>query len=83
MVFAFTLVDKPGLIFDFDTKVKVNQFVRKIGFQIKNETEGQCESNPQLMDIITVLRCIFSSNLEILAWIGGELMREQILGQIW
>ena len=37
-----------------------------------NEIEGQCQSSPKLTGILTVLRCILGSNLEILSWIGGE-----------
>ena len=37
MVFVFTLVDKP----DINIWVTVNQFVRKKGFNITNEIEGQ------------------------------------------
>ena len=44
----------------------------KIGFEFKNEIEGQCQSSPKLIRILTVLRCICGSNLEILSWIGGE-----------
>ena len=44
----------------------------KIGFEIKNEIEGQCQSSPKLIGILTVLRCICGSNLEILSVIGGE-----------
>ena len=49
----------------------------KIGFEIKNETEGQCQSSPKLTGILTVLRCILGPNLEILSWIGGEWWQEQ------
>ena len=44
----------------------------KIGFEIKNEIEGQCQSSPKLTGILTVLRCILGPNLEIVSWIGGE-----------
>ena len=44
----------------------------KIGFEIKNEIEGQCQSSPKFSGILTVLRCICGPNLEILSWIGGE-----------
>ena len=44
----------------------------KIGLEIKNEIEGQCQSSPKLTGILTVLRCILGPNLEILSWIGGE-----------
>ena len=48
-----------------------------IGFEIKNEIEGQWQSCPKLIRILTVLRCIFYPNLEILPSIGGELCRAQ------
>ena len=44
----------------------------KIGFEIKNEIEGQCQSSPKFSGILRVLRCIFGPNFEILSWIGGE-----------
>ena len=44
----------------------------KIGFEIKNEIEGQCQSSPKFSGILRVLRCIFGPNLEILSGIGGE-----------
>ena len=44
----------------------------KIGFEIKNEIEGQYQSRPKLTGILTVLRCICGPNLEILSWIDGE-----------
>ena len=44
----------------------------KIGFEIKNEIEGQCQSSPKFSGILRVLRCICGPNLEILSWIGGE-----------
>ena len=44
----------------------------KIGFEIKNEFEGQCQSGPKFSGILRVLRCICGPNLEILSWIGGE-----------
>ena len=49
----------------------------KIGFEIKNEIEGQCQSSPKLTGILTVLRCILGPNLEILSWIGGEWWQGQ------
>ena len=44
----------------------------KIGFEIKNEIEGQCQSSPKFSGTLRVLRCIIGPNLEILSWIGGE-----------
>ena len=50
MDLVVTLVDKPNilmqtLIFDFDTRVKVNQVCVLIGFTIKIENEGQGRSS--------------------------------------
>ena len=44
----------------------------KIGFEIRNEIEGQGQSSPKFSGILRVLRCIIGPNLEILSWIGGE-----------
>ena len=44
----------------------------KIGFEIKNEIEGQGQSSPKFSGILRVLRCIIGPNLGILSWIGGE-----------
>ena len=44
----------------------------KIGFEIKNEIEGQGQSSPKFSGILRVLRCIIGPNLEILSWIGGK-----------
>ena len=44
----------------------------KIGFEIKNEIEGQGQSSPKFSGILRVLRCIIGPNLEILSWIGAE-----------
>ena len=33
------------LIYDFDTRVNVNQFDRKIGFKIENEIKDQGQSS--------------------------------------
>ena len=42
MVFVFTLLDKLGIKnFNFDNRVKVNQFVSKIGLKKKNEIVDQ------------------------------------------
>ena len=46
-------------------------------FEIKNLIEGQCQSNPKLIAIFTVLRCSFGPTSEILTSIGGELWRGQ------
>ena len=44
---------------------------------MKNETEDQDQSIPKSKGTLTVLTCIFSSNLEILTSIGGDLSRRQ------
>ena len=49
----------------------------KIGFEIKNEIEVQCQSSPKLIGILTVLRWILGPNLEILSWIGSEWWQGQ------
>ena len=41
-------------------------------FGIKNESEVQGQSSPQLIGILILLKCICGSDLEILTWIGGE-----------
>ena len=55
----------------------------KIGFEIKNEIEGQCQWSPKLIGILTVLRCILGSNLEILSWIGGEWWQGQAQNMVF
>ena len=50
----------------------------KIGFEIKNEIEGQCQSSPKFSGILRVLRCILGPDLEILSWIGGEWWHGQV-----
>ena len=47
------------------------------GFEIKNWIEDHFQSNPKLVGIWTVLRCIFVPNLEIVTSIGDELWHEQ------
>ena len=49
-------------------KKGANKFSRKIGFKIENESEDQNQSNPKLIGILTVLRCMFGLHLVILAW---------------
>ena len=46
---------------------------KKKSFRIRNEGEVQGQSSPELTGILTVLKCICCSNLEILTRIGGEL----------
>ena len=45
---------------------------KKIRFGIKNESEVQGQSSPELIGILTVLICICGPDLEILTWIGRE-----------
>ena len=51
---------------------KNNEFGRKTGFKIENEIEDQDQSIPKLIGILTVPRCIFGQNLEILTSTGGK-----------
>ena len=46
-------------------------------FEIKNETEHQGQSSPKSIGTLTVLRCIFGPNLEILTSIGGDFSHRQ------
>ena len=41
-------------------------------FGIRNEGEVQGQSSPELIGILTLLKCICCPNLEILTRIGGE-----------
>ena len=50
-------------------------FGSKICFKVENEVEGQGQSNPKLIGILIVPRCIFGQNLEILMSIGGARSR--------
>ena len=52
------------------------------GFEIKNWIEDQFQSSPKLVDIWTVLRYIFVTNLEIVTSIGGELWHEQAQNEV-
>ena len=47
-------------------------------FEIKNNTEDRSQSIPKSIDTLTVLRCIFGQNLEILTSISGDLSPRQI-----
>ena len=49
----------------------------KTGFEITNETEGQGQSSPKSIGILTVLRCIFGPNLEIPTSTSSELLHRQ------
>ena len=41
---------------------------KKTGFEIKNVTEGQCQSSPKSIGNLIELSCIFGPNLEILTY---------------
>ena len=45
--------------------------------QVWYETEHHGQSRPKSIGTLTVLRCIFGQNLEILTSIGGDLSRRQ------
>ena len=53
-------------------KSSANKFGRKTGFKIDNEIEDHDQSIPQLIGILTVLRCIFGQNMVIRTSTGGE-----------
>ena len=59
-----------------------NIFGRKIGFKLENERKDQNQSTPKLIRISTVLRCIFSRNLVILAWTADELWRGKAQNEV-
>ena len=46
-------------------------------FEIENETEDEAQSIPKSIGTLTVLRCIFGPNLEILTTIRSDLWCEQ------
>ena len=54
----------------------MSQFIRKIGFKIKNEMKLH-DKVPKLIGILTVIRCILGPNLENLTSIGDDLSRGQ------
>ena len=53
------------------------KFGRTNRFEVKNETEDQGQSIPKSIGTLTVLRCIFGPNMEMLTSIGGDLWRGQ------
>ena len=53
------------------------KFGKKTGLKLKNKTEDRGQSIPQSIGTLTVLRCIFGQNLEILTSINGDLLRGQ------
>ena len=55
----------------------------KIGLEIKNKTEGQCQSGTKFTGILTVLRCIFGPNLEILSCIGCQWWHGQAQNMVF
>ena len=50
---------------------------KKIGFKLKCEIESHAESSPKSVGILTGLRCISGSNLEILTSFGDDLFSGQ------
>ena len=58
-------------------KNSANKFGRKTGFKIENEIEGQDQSIPKFIGILTQVFCTFGPNLVILAWTGNELSCRQ------
>ena len=63
-------------------KKSANKFGRKIGFKIENESEAHNQWSPNLIGILTVLRCIFCPNLVILAWTADELWCKQTQNEV-
>ena len=61
------------------TQMNKRRKVRKKNnwFKIKNKTENRGQSIPKSIGTLTVLRCIFGPNLEILASINGDLSHGQ------
>ena len=58
-------------------------FGRKRKFEIKNETDDQGQSSLKSVGILTLLRCIFAPNLEILTSIGVTYHADKLkIGQI-
>ena len=55
----------------------MQSLVKQHRFEIKNETEDQGQSRPKSIGTLTVLRCIFGPNLEIVTSIGGDLSHGQ------
>ena len=62
-------------------KNSANKFIRKTGFKIENEVkfdlEGQGQSPPKTIGILTKVFYTYGPNLVILAWTGDELSRGQ------
>ena len=52
------------------------------GFEIKNWIEDQFRSSPKLVGILSVIRCIFVPNLEIVTSNGGELGHGQAQNEV-
>ena len=53
------------------------KFGKNNWFDIKNKTEDRGQSTPKSIGTLTMLRCIFGKNLEILISISGDLTRGQ------
>ena len=56
---------------------EMQSLVENNRFENKNETEDQAQSIPKSRGTLTVLRCIFEPNLEILTLIDSDLWRRQ------
>ena len=52
-------------------------------FEIKNETEDQAQSIPISIGTLTVLRCLFGPNLEILTTIAGDVCWDKLTSSTW
>ena len=63
-------------------KNSTNKFGKTTGFKIVNEIEDLYQSIQKLMGILTVLRCIFGQNLEILTSTGGEWSCRQVQNSV-
>ena len=50
---------------------------KKTGLRLKKETEDQGQSSPKSIGTLTMRRCLFGPNLEILTSNGGGLSRRQ------
>ena len=52
---------------------KTAQICKKNSFTIENDIEAEGLSSPKSIGILTLLRCISSPNLVILAWMGEKV----------
>ena len=58
-------------------ELEMQSLVENNRFEIDNETEDDVQSIPKSIGTLTVLRCIFGPNLEILTTIRGYLWHGQ------